>query len=67
MVEDCYEMINNSTKFSKAMLLAPNKHTTISLMVIRMLTKWDGFSLEHFFLLATIFGVWGVVLANTNL
>jgi hypothetical protein len=46
MVEDCYEMINNSTKFPKAMLLAPNKHIAISLMVIGMLTRWDGFSLE---------------------
>ncbi len=31
------------------MLLAPNKHTAISLMVTRMLTRWDGFSLDHCF------------------
>jgi hypothetical protein len=49
MVEDYYEMINNSTKFPKAMLLAPNKHTAINLMVTGMLTRWDGFSLEHCF------------------
>jgi hypothetical protein len=49
MVEDYYEMINNSTKFPKTMLLAPNKHTAISLMVTRMLMGWDGFFLEHFF------------------
>jgi hypothetical protein len=47
MLEDCYKMINNPTKFPKAMLLVPNNHTTIGLMVTRMLTKWDGFSLEH--------------------
>jgi hypothetical protein len=49
MVEGCYEMINNSTKFPKAMLLAPNEHIAISLMVIGMLTRWDGFSLEQCF------------------
>jgi hypothetical protein len=49
MFENCYEMINNSTKFPKAMLLAPNKHTAISLMVIGILMTWDGFSLEHCF------------------
>jgi hypothetical protein len=49
MVENYYEMINNSSKFPKAMLLVPNKHTTINLMVTRMLTKWDGFSFEHCF------------------
>jgi hypothetical protein len=31
------------------MLLAPNKHTAIGLMVTRMFTKWDGFCFEHYF------------------
>jgi hypothetical protein len=43
MVEHYYEMINNSIKISKAMLLAPNKHIAISLIVTGMFTRWDGF------------------------
>jgi hypothetical protein len=58
MVEDCYEMINNSTKFPKAMLLAPNKHTTISLMVTGMFTRWDGFSFKHCFSVG--YDIWGM-------
>jgi hypothetical protein len=67
MLEDCSKMINNSTKFPKAMLLAPNNHTTIGLMVTGMFTKWDGFCFEHCFFVGYNIQVWGVVLTSINL
>jgi hypothetical protein len=57
MIENYYQMINNSTKFPKAMLLAPNKHTAISLMVTWTFMRWDGFFLEHYFSVG--YNIWG--------